>query len=538
MFSRLTMTGKVLVAIVFAVLVGGAFYLWGPKGNGKVEGSTSTSTTTTETTKSSGNWLTNLFSGKSADLTIGLNTWSGFAPPVWYNDGKDVNKESKFYKEFGLKLQINQMDDRKVCIESLLADQVDAIYTTTDISSAEMGDEGQLAKAGVVQFFKVDDSRGADVIVATRNFNSVSDLKKTTKIACAFPTASSTLLINWLDAGGKTIKDVTIIYVESGAKAAELFKAGQVDLAVVWSPDDGDCIKAVQGSHVATSTKYATSIIMDGMVAKKSVIESKAKYFDKLVRGWLSANAAMQDAGNRDLAAAAFSKAFGFQLDLVKDGVSKVRFSTYGDNKAFFGLDPTYTGTTGSDLYTRMSRIYKATESDKGGFYAKNPIPWVKASYSGVIEGITDMTGGNNVVEADIKFAPSTAADLAKPSMATRMVSINFATNQFLLDNDAKTIIDREVGPMAKSWKGAKIRIEGNTDNTGVYKNNKSLSLARAKSVMDYLMKTYGFDKNKFEIVGNGPDKPANGSTDIKEANATESLKTANRRTDFGLIAE
>ena len=537
MFSRLTKTGKILVAVLFAALFAGGFYLWGPKGTGKVAGSTST-----ETSKpSGGNWLSEVFSGgKSADLTISLNTWSGIAPIVWYNDGKDVNKESKMFKNFDLKLQINQMDDRKVCIESLLADEVDAIYTTTDISGAEMGSDGQLAKAGVVQFFKVDDSRGADVIVGTRSFNSVSDLKKSTKIACAFPTASSTLLINWLDAGGKTINDVTIVPVESGGKAAELFKSGEVDLAVVWSPDDGDCIKATEktGGHMVTSTKFATSIIMDGMVAKKSVIESKAKDFDKLVRGWLTANADMQDAGNRDLAAAAFSKAFGFQIDLVRDGVDKVRFSTYGDNKAFFGLDPNYNGVDGDDLYTRMSRIYSSTASETGGFYAKNPIPWVKASYSGVIEGITDMNGGNNVAEADVKFAASTPADMAKPSMATRMVSINFATNAYLLDNDAKTIIDREVGPMAKSWKGAKIRIEGNTDNTGNYKNNKSLSFARAQSVMDYLMKTYGFDKNKFQVVGNGPDKPANGSTDIVGANSTESLKSSNRRTDFGLIAE
>ena len=528
MFSRLTTTGKVLVGLLVAILIGGAWYMWGPKGTKSI----------TSGTSKSGNFFTSIFSTKSPDLVIGLNTWSGFSPILWYNGGKDVNKESKVYKNFGLKLQINQMDDRKVCIESLLADQVDAIYTTTDISGAEMGEEGQLAKAGVVQFFKVDDSRGADVIVATRSYNSVADLKKSTKIACAFPTASSTLLINWLDAGGKTTQDVTIIYVESGGKAAELFKASQVDLAVVWSPDDGDCIKAVQGAHVATSTKYATSIIMDGMVAKKSIIEKKSKDFDKLVRAWMSANADMQNETNRDSAAATFSKSFGFTLDLVKDGVSKVRFSTYGDNKAFFGLDPSYNGVTGSDLYTRMSRIYSQTASESGGFYAKNPISWVKASYSGVVEGITDMTGGNNVAESEFKFAPATASEITKPAMATRMVSINFATGSFLLDNDAKTIIDREVGPMAKGWKGAKMRIEGNTDITGVYKSNVGLSKQRANAVADYLVKTFGFDRNKFIIVGNGPDKPANGSTDIKAANATDAQKAANRRTDFGLIAE
>ncbi len=518
MFSRLTGTGKILVGLVFAGILFGAGYFLFPKGGLKTSGDTS---------KKSG-WFS---SGDKADITISLNTWAGFSPIVLYNGGKDVNLESKVYKDFGLKLQINQQDDRKVCIESLLSGEVDAIYTTTDISGAENGSEGALAKANVVQFFKVDDSRGADVIVGTRSFKSVADVNKNTKIACAFPTASSTLLINWLDAGGKTIKDVTIVYVESGIKAAELFKGKEVDIAVVYSPDDADCLKAIEGSRVVTSTKYATSIIMDGMVAKRDVLDDKSKDFDKLVRAWLTANADMQDAGNRKLAAEAFSKAFGFDLFLVQDGVDKVRFSTYGDNAAFFGLDPNYTGVDGDDLYTRMSRTYSKTESASGGFYAKNPIPWVKASYSGIIEGITDMKSGNQVAESDVKFTASTAEDMAKPSMATRMVSITFATNEYLLDNDAKTVIDREVGPLAKSWKGAKLRIEGNTDNVGNYKLNKNLSYARANSVRDYLIKTYGFDVNKFEILGNGPDKPLND-------NSTESQRAANRRTDFGLIAE
>lgn len=523
MFSRLTKTGKVLGGLVIAGILFGLGYFIYPK---------------TGLDKPSQTVSKNWFIGKSADLVINLNTWAGFAPIVWYNMGKDATENCRIYKDFNLKLQINQMDNRTLCIESLLSGDADAIYTTTDISGAEMGEKGALAKAGVVQFFKVDDSRGADVIVGTRSYKSVSDLKKTTKVACYFPSASSTLFINWLDAGGKTIKDVDVVYVENSIKAAELFKGGEVDLAVVYSPDDIDCLNAIEGSRVITSTKYATSIIMDGMIAKKSVLEDKAEEFDKLTRAWLSANADMQDPNNRKLAAEAFSKAFGFDLALVQDGVDKVRFSTYGDNKAFFGLDPNYTGVKGDDLYTRMSRIYSKTESEKGGFYANNPIPWVKASYSGVIERITDMNTGNQVAESEMKFTPSTAEDLAKPSIATRMVSITFATNEYLLNNDAKTLIDREIGPIAKGWKGAKIRIEGNTDNEGKYQFNKDLSYARAKSVMNYLIDTYGFDVNKFEIIGNGPDKPANGSKDIKSANATQSQRDANRRTDFGLIAE
>jgi NitT/TauT family transport system substrate-binding protein len=76
-----------------------------------------------------------------------------------------------------------------------------------------------------------------------------------------------------------------------------------------------------------------------------------------------------------------------------------------------------------------------------------------------------------------------------------------------------------------------KVRIEGNTDNVGSPDMNRDLSKKRAKSVADYLVKTYNFDPNRFIIVGNGPDKPV-------ATNNTEEGKAANRRTEFQLLGK
>ena len=525
MFSRLTTVGKTIVGVILAagLFVAGWFIFPYFQDSGIIKGS------------------------NNPDLIIGLNTWSGFAPVVWYNDGKNsdpvtnnyiANSDCKMSKDFGLGLQINQMDKRENCIDALLADKVDAIYVTTDVFSPEIPTAGELAKAGVVQWLKVDDSRGADVVVATKNIRSVNDFTKNTKVACAFPTASSTLLLELLDAGGKTIGDITVIYVENAMAASEQFRNGNVDVAVVWSPDDGDCLADVEGSHVLFSTKHATSIVMDGMLAKRSTIEKKHVEFEKLAKAWLSANADMQSESNKTLAAQAFSTSFGFELFLVEDGVAKIRFSTLGDNKAFFGLDPTYSGVTGNDLYTRMAKVYSKTPKDVGGgFYANNPVPWIKASYAGVIEKV-ELNGPQHGVEGQLTFTPSTKETKSMMAVATKQITILFETNSDKLDNMAKAVIDRQVSGTLKGWQGARVRIEGNTDVTGDYNYNKALSSRRAMAVKDYLVKTYGFDPNRIDVVGNGCDKPANGSSDIKSANATEDLRSQNRRTDFGLIAE
>ena len=59
------------------------------------------------------------------------------------------------------------------------------------------------------------------------------------------------------------------------------------------------------------------------------------------------------------------------------------------------------------------------------------------------------------------------------------------------------------------------------------------LSRKRAQAVADYLAKQYGLDRNRFIIIGNGPDKPVPGC----EGNQNEDCKAKNRRTDFQLVA-
>ena len=59
---------------------------------------------------------------------------------------------------------------------------------------------------------------------------------------------------------------------------------------------------------------------------------------------------------------------------------------------------------------------------------------------------------------------------------------------------------------------------------------NKKLSLRRAQSVKDYLIKEYDVDPNRIIVIGNGPKHAIDDG--IKGSNADY------RRTDFQLISE
>jgi outer membrane protein OmpA-like peptidoglycan-associated protein len=58
---------------------------------------------------------------------------------------------------------------------------------------------------------------------------------------------------------------------------------------------------------------------------------------------------------------------------------------------------------------------------------------------------------------------------------------------------------------------------------------NVALSKRRAESLINYLVKRHGFDRQRFVSVGNGPDNPVT-------SNATPEGREKNRRTDFKII--
>jgi NitT/TauT family transport system substrate-binding protein len=465
--------------------------------------------------------------GNKADLRAGFNNFVGFAPGIDMNGGAAPNKNSRMYKEFGLTFEAIRMDDMQKLNDALKNGDLDFIFTTTDISPIGMDRSSDLAKMSVVQFLKIDDSRGADVFIVDESIKTVADLKGK-KIACALGWPSNTLLHATLEAGGLTENDVEILPMGDPFAAKTAFTTGNADATVVWSPDDEECLKS-RAARVLTSTDLLPNIIMDGFIARKEVLEEKKDLFIKLSRAWLVANSEMQDPAKMAKAAQTYKIAFEVpdDVNIILDGMKKIHFATYGDNINFFGLSTDYTGLTGQQLYTKMARVYKTGYGNN----LTNIVPWAEASYPGIIQAINDLQGTAHAAEGQIQFKTPTAADEKTPAVAIKPVIINFATASWSLTAEMKEKIENQLGSLSVEFAGMKVRIEGNTDNVGSAAMNRDLSYKRAKSVADFLVKTYSFDPNRFIIVGNGPDKPV-------ADNNSEEGRSANRRTEFQLLGK
>jgi NitT/TauT family transport system substrate-binding protein len=182
---------------------------------------------------------------------------------------------------------------------------------------------------------------------------------------------------------GPTIENdkVNIKFAASGIDAAAIFRDRMCDAAVVFSPDDQNNVATVEGSKILVTTKEDSTIICDGLIAKQSYLESNKETVKKLISAILSANVKMNtDSIAVSQAAKAFAKNYGTDEQFAIDGSKNIHYVTLGDEANFFGLNPSYAGMKGSELYTKMARIYSELN------LCESPLPWNKVSDASIIK--------------------------------------------------------------------------------------------------------------------------------------------------------
>jgi NitT/TauT family transport system substrate-binding protein len=455
-------------------------------------------------------------------IRVGVVTWGGYAGGEYFNEGFAASKESRFYKEYGILVDFKLLDDFNDCRNAWKSDNIDLMWATVDAFTTEVNGFKEFEPQIV---FQADWSRGGDAVVVTRTIQNVADLKGK-KIAFAEMTPSHTFLLWLLEAGNLKYSDISPVKVANAIDAADLFKKGQVDAAVVWSPDDADCVAKVSGARVLQSTKEASYIIADVFVAKKKYVDDNREILQKLVEGWMKGAAEINSSNDAKQKAAKILAA-GLQQpeDFCLQAINNARLCTYGDNVNFFNINGNYKGVTGEDIYNKMAVKYANI-----GYPTDNIASWRLVGNSSFISALT-LSGSVNEAEGSVTFTAADETKKTAKAISTKRVSIAFRSGSSELDENTKYIIDHEFLDIARSFANARIRIEGNTDNVGAAVMNKTLSKRRAQAVADYLIREHRFDANRFVIVGNGSDKPV-------ADNSTEDGKAKNRRTDFELLPE
>jgi len=459
-------------------------------------------------------------------IRVGVVTWGGYAGGQYFNGGFTASTESRYYKDYGIMVEFVLNDEFSSSRNAWKADKVDVMWTTADSFVTEVDGlkdyEPQI-------IFQADWSRGGDAIVVGHGIDTVKDLRGKT-ISLALGTPSHSFILNTLAAGDMNYGDIKPIETDSAITAASMFKAGKVDAAVVWSPDDEDCVRNVTGSKVIVSTKKASNIIADVFFVKKSFLNKNRDSLKALVEGWLRGAAEINsDPSAKEKAIQILMDGLKLDKGLASTAINNARLCTYGDNVNFFNMNGNFGGVKGEDLWTKMHKMYLAIAPYvKTSLVPETIQSWREVADPSLLRSIT-LVGSQHNAEGAVKFSAPSVADETVAAYAEKPIKVSYAFGSSALTEDGKYIIDISFVDTAKQFSKSRIRIEGNTDNVGSDTANISLSRKRAQSVANYLTSKYGFDYNRFVIVGNGSNKPV-------DSNDTEEGRAKNRRTEFCLL--
>jgi OOP family OmpA-OmpF porin len=128
-----------------------------------------------------------------------------------------------------------------------------------------------------------------------------------------------------------------------------------------------------------------------------------------------------------------------------------------------------------------------------------------------LIEALVPATGVNSgAMETRGLRVYSAKAETASQAPAPAVaLDIKFGLNSAELTPQAKASVQQLAAAMkSQQLLSFRFRVEGHTDASGSPEHNLILSKERAQSVSDYLVRQFGIDPSRLQIVGRGQQDP------------------------------
>lgn len=523
MAIKLTPFAKLLIGAI--VLVGSGSVLWNLYKNRKADGGDEGAAATAQTdggkpvaAGSNAGKGDGPLGSSGNPLKVSIVSFHGYAPALVAN-GQSLKTESgSLFDREGLNVEFVIQDDIPTLSTIFEAGTALCAWRTSDFWAQEqpnLRNSGHDAKAVMI----VDNTRGADAIIAKDpSIRSVEDLAGK-KLALLQFTPSHGMSIDAIDNSSLSArKKQTVEYVYiaaedglAGVRAA--LESGSVDAAALWDPDLSLALRATRG-HVVYSTKTASNLIFDVIVCDQRVLNDPQgrEAVQKLVNGWMKGVDAAK--ANPDGAVDALVKTEEFFTLLAKDEgkpfvkklFDNLLWTGVADNARILGMSG---GTNHYErVYQRFDQIYRAAGALAN---PKSPVIAPQDSFdTSFIRKLYDASTSAQVEAKKVETYTAVEREEAvqAPATVTKPVIVNFGSGQSALSKRAERTIDTDMVPFIENNGSAYFEISGNTDSTGNLAVNNRLSQARAEAVVDYLSKQWEFPRERFKIVGNGPNKP------------------------------
>jgi NitT/TauT family transport system substrate-binding protein len=199
---------------------------------------------------------------------------------IWPGNGPFfVAQEKGLFAKEGIEVELINIEDHAAIFAALDADQVQAVQGA--FSDAPVFSEPDEEPWACV--LALDDSRGADGVLATADIRTIAELAG--KTVAAQRDGLPGLYLNLLLRGaGLDGDDVEL--VDLGAEdAAQAFLLREVDAAVTYDPFMSAALQTGHG-HLLTDSSEQPGLMFDCLMTKRSLFEARKAEFRAVARAW------------------------------------------------------------------------------------------------------------------------------------------------------------------------------------------------------------------------------------------------------------
>lgn len=482
-------------------------------------------------------------------LKVSIVSFHGYAPALLANGKSLKTQPGSLFAQNDVNVEFVIQDDIPTLSTIFESKAAHCAWRTSDFWAQE---QPNLRNAGLDgrAIMAVDNTQGGDAII-TRNpsITRVEDLADHSIALLQF-TPSDGMTIDAIENSSLTARkkqSVRYVYINAeegtaGVRAA--LESGNVDAAALWDPDLSLALKNIPGARVVYSTKTATNLIYDVIVCDNRVLSEPANEpaFQAFVAGWMAGVDAARKAPDEAVDALVRTEEFFALLakdqgrGFVKGLFDNLVWTGLEDNARIFGLAG---GTNHYDrVYRRFDGIYR-----KAGALANPNSPVIAPQDSVDLRYIRNLLAKSQAAQQaaakpEFTFTEQERQQVARQEPAvTKPVIVSFASGSAELTKRAQKTIDEEMVPFIENNGSAYFDISGNSDSTGSRETNMRISRARAQAVVDYLVTQWEFDRARFVVTGNGPDKPlCNESAPQAENLSLEDCRAMNRTTRAAVL--
>lgn len=253
-------------------------------------------------------------------VQVGIDIFPGFAP--YY-----LGVEKGIFENEGISVDPVVITGTAERNSALASGRVQALCTTID---AFMIAASRGVKLTVVS--TVDESLGADGIVATRDITTIRALRgKVVALQTGMPSHFFALYL--LRENGIPIQEISIQPMNA-PEAATAFISGNVDAAVTWEPWLTRAKNDPRGHVLATTADYP-GILVDVVAVQKGFASANREAVRALLRGWFKSVDYWRN--HKEESNEIMAEAMGMEVEEFVDLLGGLRLSDYETATDFLG---------------------------------------------------------------------------------------------------------------------------------------------------------------------------------------------------------